>query len=282
MLKDILNEGFVLAPGIYDALTGLIAAKAGAEAVYLSGASIAYTRFGRSDIGLVSVSEVHDTLAAITDRIDIPVIVDADTGFGNALNVQRTVRQFERVGASAIQLEDQSFPKRCGHLAGKTLVSKNEMVGKIKASLDARKNENTVIIARTDARAVEGLDAAFDRAAAYRDAGADILFIEAPQSLEEMKNITATFGNELPLLANMVEGGKTPIASATELEDIGYHLAIFPGGAVRAIAHHLSAYYSGLLRDGNNKKFSQKMYDFDGLNEVIGTKELLAQGKKYE
>ena len=282
MLKNKLSEGFILAPGIYDALTGLIATKAGAEAVYLSGASIAYTRFGRSDIGLVSVSEVHDTLAAITDRIDIPVIVDADTGFGNALNVQRTVRQFERVGASAIQLEDQSFPKRCGHLAGKTLVSKNEMVGKIKASLDARKNENTVIIARTDARAVEGLDAAFDRAAAYRDAGADILFIEAPQSLEEMKNITATFGNELPLLANMVEGGKTPIASATELEDIGYHLAIFPGGAVRAIAHHLSAYYSGLLRDGNNKKFSEKMYDFDGLNEVIGTKELLAQGKKYE
>ena len=282
MLKDKLSEGFILAPGIYDALTGLIAAKAGAEAVYLSGASIAYTRFGRSDIGLVSVSEVHDTLAAITDRIDMPVIVDADTGFGNALNVQRTVRQFERVGASAIQLEDQSFPKRCGHLAGKTLVSKNEMVGKIKASLDARKNENTVIIARTDARAVEGLDAAFDRAAAYRDAGADILFIEAPQSLEEMKNITATFGNELPLLANMVEGGKTPIASATELEDIGYHLAIFPGGAVRAIAHHLSGYYSGLLRDGNNEKFSEKMYDFDGLNEVIGTKELLAQGIKYE
>ena len=282
MLKDRLSEGFLLAPGIYDALTGLIAAKAGAKAVYLSGASIAYTRFGRSDIGLVSVSEVHDTLAAITERIDIPVIVDADTGFGNALNVQRTVRQFERVGASAIQLEDQSFPKRCGHLAGKTLVSKNEMVGKIKASLDTRKNENTLIVARTDARAVEGLDAALDRAAAYRDAGADILFIEAPQSLEEMKNITATFGDELPLLANMVEGGKTPISSVNELENIGYHLAIFPGGAVRAIAHHLNAYYSGLLRDGNNKKFSEKMYDFDGLNEVIGTKELLAQGKKYE
>jgi len=282
MLKDKLSEGFVLAPGIYDALTGLIAAEAGAKAVYLSGASIAYTRFGRSDIGLVSVSEVHDTLAAITDRIDIPVIVDADTGFGNALNVQRTVRQFERVGASAIQLEDQSFPKRCGHLAGKTLVSENEMVGKIKAALDTRKNENTLIVARTDARAVEGLDAALNRAAAYRDAGADILFIEAPQSLEEMKNITATFGDEVPLLANMVEGGKTPISSVNELQDIGYHLAIFPGGAVRAIAHHLNAYYSGLLRDGNNKKFSEKMYDFDGLNEVIGTKELLAQGKKYE
>lgn len=282
MLKKKLSEKFVLAPGIYDALTGLIAAQAGAEAVYLSGASIAYTRLGRPDIGLVPVSEVYETLAAITDRIDIPVIVDADTGFGNALNVQQTVRQFERIGASAIQLEDQSFPKRCGHLAGKTLVSESEMVGKIKASLDARKNKGTLIIARTDARAVEGLDAALERAAAYRDAGADILFIEAPQSLDEMKNITATFGNELPLLANMVEGGKTPISSAKELEDIGYNLAIFPGGAVRALAHHLNAYYSGLLRDGNNNSFLEKMYDFEGLNEVIGTKDLLIQGKKYE
>lgn len=282
MLKKKLSEKFVLAPGIYDALTGLIAAQAGAEAVYLSGASIAYTRLGRPDIGLVPVSEVHETLAAITDRIDIPVIVDADTGFGNALNVQQTVRQFERIGASAIQLEDQSFPKRCGHLAGKTLVSESEMVGKIKASLDARKNKGTLIIARTDARAVEGLDAALERAAAYRDAGADMLFIEAPQSLDEMKNITATFGNELPLLANMVEGGKTPISSAKELEDIGYNLAIFPGGAVRALAHHLNAYYSGLLRDGNNNNFIEKMYDFEGLNEVIGTKDLLIQGKKYE
>jgi len=282
MLKKKLSEKFVLAPGIYDALTGLIAAQAGAEAVYLSGASIAYTRLGRPDIGLVPVSEVHETLAAITDRIDIPVIVDADTGFGNALNVQQTVRQFERIGASAIQLEDQSFPKRCGHLAGKTLVSESEMVGKIKASLDARKNKGTLIIARTDARAVEGLDAALERAAAYRDAGADILFIEAPQSLDEMKKITATFGDELPLLANMVEGGKTPISSAKELEDIGYNLAIFPGGAVRAITHHLNAYYSGLLRDGNNNGFLEKMYDFEGLNEVIGTKDLLIQGKKYE
>ena len=205
-----IENGFVLAPGIYDALTGLIAEQSGAEAVYLSGASIAYTRFGRSDIGLVSVSEVHDTLAAITDRIEIPVIVDADTGFGNALNVQRTVRQFERAGASAIQLEDQSFPKRCGHLDGKTLVPMQEMVGKIKAALDARHDHSTLIVARTDARAVEGLDAAMERAASYRDAGADILFVEAPQSREEMHLIADKFGKDIPLLANMVEGGKTP------------------------------------------------------------------------
>ena len=179
----------LLAPGIYDALSGLIATQAGAKAVYLSGASLAYTRFGRSDIGLVSVSEVHDTLAAITDRIDTPVIVDADNGFGNALNVQRTVRYFERAGAAAIQLEDQSFPKRCGHLDGKKLISRGEMVGKVKAALDARDNDDTLIIARTDARAVEGLEAALDRAEAYREAGADVLFIEAPQSIEEMRSL---------------------------------------------------------------------------------------------
>ena len=282
MVKLMLRGEFVLAPGIYDALSGLIAEQSGAKAVYLSGASIAYTRFGRSDIGLVSVSEVYDTLAAITDRIAIPVIVDADTGYGNALNVQRTVRNFERAGACAIQLEDQSFPKRCGHLADKRLVTQSEMVGKIKAALDARQDDNTLIIARTDARAVDGFEAALARGAAFKEAGADILFIEAPQSLEEMQKITATFAADIPLLANMVEGGKTPIRTANDLEQLGYKIAIFPGGAVRAIALHLQAYYQGLLKEGNNEAFSEKMHDFNSLNEVIGTKELLELGKKYE
>ena len=282
MLKQLLRDEFILAPGIYDALSGLISEQSGAKAVYLSGASIAYTRFGRSDIGLVSVSEVYDTLAAITDRIAIPVIVDADTGYGNALNVQRTVRNFERAGACAIQREDQSFPKRCGHLADKRLVTQSEMVGKIKAALDARQDDNTLIIARTDARAVDGFEAALARGLAFKEAGADILFIEAPQSLEEMQKITATFAAYIPLLANMVEGGKTPIRTANDLEQLGYKMAIFPGGAVRAIALHLQAYYQGLLKEGNNKTFSEKMYDFNGLNEVIGTKELLELGKKYE
>jgi len=281
-LRSLLQSGFVLAPGIYDALSGLIATQAGAEAVYLSGASIAYTRFGRSDIGLVSVSEVHDTLAAITDRIHTPVIVDADTGFGNALNVQRTVRGFERAGAAAIQLEDQSFPKRCGHLDGKTLVSSQEMVGKIKAAIDARQNDDTLIIARTDARAVEGLDAALDRAEMYKDAGADVLFIEAPQSLEEMQILTARFASQIPLLANMVEGGKTPINSDKDLADLGYRIAIFPGGAVRAIAHHLQAYFGGLLAYGNNNAFADRMHDFQGLNTIIETEALMALGEKYK
>ena len=280
--KLIIGNELLLAPGIYDALSGLIATQSGAKAVYLSGASLAYTRFGTSDIGLVSVSEVNDTIAAITDRIPTPIIVDGDTGFGNALNVQRTVRSFERSGAGAIQLEDQSFPKKCGHLAGKKLISTNEMVGKIYAALDARSNEETLIIARTDARAVEGFSEAIDRAGAYKDAGADVLFVEAPQSLAEMRKICAEFSDQIPLLANMVEGGKTPILCANDLAVLGYKIAIFPGGAVRAISHHMEAYYINLLANGSNNSFSSKMHNFDDLNDLIGTKELIEHGAKYE
>ena len=282
-LREMITAGeIVLAPGIYDSLSGLIATQMGAKAVYLSGASLAYTRFGRSDIGLVSVSEVHDTLAAITDRIDTPVIVDADNGFGNALNVQRTMRYFERAGAGAIQLEDQSFPKRCGHLDGKKLISSGEMVGKVKAALDARRDRSTLIIARTDARAAEGLTAALDRAEAYLEAGADVLFVEAPQSLDEMTQICRQFQGRAPLLANMVEGGKTPVKSASDLAELGYSIAIFPGGAVRAISHHLQAYYDGLLSTGSNAEFATRMHDFNGLNEIIGTAELMRLGETYE
>ena len=278
----MVSRDILLAPGIYDALSGLIAEQAGARAVYLSGASIAYTRFGRSDVGLVSASEVNDTLAAVTDRIQIPVIVDADTGFGNALNVQRTIRNFERAGAAAIQIEDQSFPKRCGHLDGKSLISKDEMVGKIKAAIDARKETNTLIIARTDARGVEGLSEAIDRAQAYQEAGADILFIEAPHSIDEMKFIRKSFGEDIPLLANMVEGGKTPIKTANDLKSLGFNIVIFPGGAVRAATFQLQQYYAGLIENGSTLEFSDSMHNFDSLNSVIGTPELLKLGKKYE
>ena len=282
-IRDLMGKGgILLAPGIYDALSGLIATKAGARAVYLSGASLAYTRFGRSDVGLVSVSEVHDTLAAITDRIETPVIVDADNGFGNALNVQRTVRYLERAGAAAIQLEDQSFPKRCGHLDGKRLISCGEMVGKVKAALDARQSGETLIIARTDARAVEGLEAALERAEAYHEAGADVLFIEAPQSIDEMRMLCDRFSTRVPLLANMVEGGKTPVKSADDLAELGFSIAIFPGGAVRAMSRHLQAYYKGLIADGSNAGFADRMHDFNGLNEIIETAALLKLGKSYE
>ena len=282
MLKSIIKTETLLAPGIYDALSGLIAEQSGAQAVYLSGASIAYTRFGRSDVGLVSVSEVHDTLASVTDRIKIPIIVDADTGFGNALNVQRTIRNFERAGAAAIQIEDQSFPKRCGHLDGKVLIKTDEMVGKVKAAVDARKTSDTLIIARTDARAVEGLQEAIDRAQSYKEAGADIIFIEAPRSVDELKIIRKSFHLNTPLLANMVEGGKTPVKTADDLKNLGYNIVIFPGGAVRAATFQLQEYYAGLLENGNNEEISKRMHDFDSLNAVIGTPELLSLGKKYE
>ena len=276
------EDRILLAPGIYDALTGLVAERAGAEAVYLSGASIAYTRFGRPDIGLVTMTEVADVIAAIRDRTAIPMMVDADTGYGNALNVQRTVRTFERMGADVIQLEDQTLPKRCGHLAGKTLVPTAEMTGKIRAALDARASDATLIMARTDAIAVEGIEAALDRAAAYRDAGADILFVEAPQDDAQIAAIMHRLGGTVPLLANMVEGGRTPVRPADELQALGYSIAIFPGGAVRAIAATAERYYQNLVATGSNAALANQMHDFGGLQAVVGTDEMLEVGKRYD
>jgi len=282
-LKQRLADGrILLAPGVYDALTGLVAEQAGAEAVYLSGASIAYTRFGRPDIGLVSMSEVADTIAVLRDRIELPIVVDADNGFGNALNVQRTVRVFERMGANALQLEDQTLPKRCGHLDGKTLISVSEMAGKIRAACDARVSEETLVIGRTDAVAVEGFEAAVDRAEAYLEAGADMLFIEAPQSIAEIEQIVQRFKGRVPLMANMVEGGKTPIVDASGLEELGFSFVIFPGGIVRAIAATARDYYANLVANGSNQAFRARMFDFAGLNDVIGTTDLLAEGKRYD
>jgi 2-methylisocitrate lyase-like PEP mutase family enzyme len=272
----------LLAPGVYDALSALVAEQAGFEALYLSGASIAYTRLGRSDIGLTTATEVAQTLAHITDRVRLPVIVDGDTGFGNALNVQRTVRDFERAGAAMIQLEDQGFPKRCGHLDGKTVVPAGEMCGKLRAALDARHSEQTLILARTDALAVEGLQSALERAERYLECGVDALFIEALRSPDQMREACARFAPRIPLLANMVEGGKTPVMSAAELGAIGFRIVIFPGGTTRAVAHTLARYYGTLKKDGTTAAMRGEMLDFEGLNGVIGTPDLLAQGKKYE
>jgi 2-methylisocitrate lyase-like PEP mutase family enzyme len=271
----------VLAPGVHDALTALLATNAGAECLYLSGAAIAYTRLGRPDIGLVSMTEVAETITLIRDRVTTPMIVDADNGYGNALNVQRTVRLFERAGATALQLEDQSYPKRCGHLAEKKLVSATEMAGKIKAAVDARANEETVIIARTDAIAVDGFQAAIDRAGLYAAAGADVLFVEAPGSTPELTKIVKALGTRLPLMANMVEGGMTPVSSAAELQVMGFSLVIFPGGIVRATARAAQEFYTTLHRDGTTQAFRNRMFDFDALNEVIGTRDMLAKGKTY-
>jgi 2-methylisocitrate lyase-like PEP mutase family enzyme len=278
--KRLEEERILLAPGVYDALTALIAEQAGFEALYLTGAGIAYTRLGRSDIGLVTASEVADTLANICDRVRIPVIVDADTGFGNALNAARTVRAFERAGAAAIQLEDQVTPKRCGHLDGKALVSPAEMAGKLRAALDAR--SHALIVARTDAIAVEGLEPALERAERYLEAGADVLFIEAPRSVEEMRTVTQRFGNRVPLLANMVEGGRTPVLAADALQALGFSIAIFPGAIARALGFAAQEFYTSLKQHGGTDALRGRMLDFQGLNRLIGTPELLSQGKEYD
>ncbi|HEX2552338.1 MAG TPA: isocitrate lyase/phosphoenolpyruvate mutase family protein [Microvirga sp.] len=282
-LKSRLSrEGAVVAPGIYDPLTASIAAGAGFEALYLSGAAIAYTRLGRPDIGLVAMSEIADTIALVRDRVPTPLIVDADTGYGNALNVQRTVRVFERAGASAIQIEDQTFPKRCGHLQDKSIIPAAEMVGKVKAAVDARASAETLIVARTDAVAVEGFEAAVERARLYAEAGADILFVEAPRSREQLSAVTGALGTLRPLLANMVEGGDTPLASADDLGSLGFRLVIFPGGIVRALARTAQDYYGSLKRHGTNEPFRDRMFDFRALNELLGTPEMLARGAAYE
>ena len=278
----LASDEILVAPGVYDALTAALAAQAGFEALYLSGAAVAYTRLGRPDIGLTSVSEMTDTMALIRDRVDIPVIIDADTGFGNALNAQRTMRLYERAGANALQVEDQTYPKRCGHLAEKSIIPTTEMVGKIAAMADARASDETLIIARTDAVAVDGFDAAIDRAEAYVEAGADALFIEALRSVDEMKTVTERFKDRVPLLVNMVEGGATPIQNAAFLNDLGFSIVIFPGGIVRALAHTAESYYQSLMATGSNRAFADRMFDFGGLNDRLGTNEMLALGKRYE
>ncbi len=280
--QRLATSQIILAPGVYDALSALVAEQSGFEALYLSGASIAYTRLARSDVGLTTYTEVEDTLARITERVPTPVIVDADTGFGNALNTQRTVRGFERVGAAMVQIEDQSFPKRCGHLDGKTVVPVAEMCGKLKAAVDARHSANTLILARTDALAVEGIEAAFDRAEAYLACGVDALFIEALRTPEQMDAACQRFAHRIPLLANMVEGGKTPVQSAQELQQRGFRIAIFPGGTARAVAYTLQSYYASLHTHQTTAPFKDQMLDFDGLNTLIGTPELMALGSRYE
>ena len=282
-LRDRLAaDDILVAPGVHDALTATLAEAAGFEALYLSGAAVAYTRLGRPDIGLTSVTEMADTMALIADRVSVPVIIDADTGFGNALNARRTMRQYERAGASALQLEDQTHPKRCGHLRDKSLVPAAEMCGKIRAMVDARVSPDTLLVARTDAIAVEGFEPALERAEAYLEAGADVLFVEAPRSREELDGVCRRFAGRAPLLANVVEGGRTPVTDARELERLGFSIAIFPGGIVRALARTAREYYASLRANGTNAPFADRMFDFDGLNEVLGTEATLARGRRYE
>jgi 2-methylisocitrate lyase-like PEP mutase family enzyme len=280
-MRTLLGEpGIVLAPGCWDALTGLLIEQAGFKAAYVTGGGMAYTRLGRPDIGLMGLREIADIVTLIRERVSIPLIVDGDNGHGNALNVQRTVREYERAGADVIQLEDQSLPKRCGHLQGKALVGVDEMVGKLHAALDAR--DDTLVMARTDAIAVEGFEAAVDRAERYVEAGVDMLFIEAPESDAQIAEISRRFAHRVPLLANMVEGGTTPIRSADQMAEFGFKVVIFPGGTARALIPALQGYLASLKQHGTTDPWSDRMLDLKELNDVLGTPDLLAEGARYD
>lgn len=267
-LRERLATGPILvAPGAPDALVARIIERAGFEAVYFSGAGFAYTHLGAPDLGLVSLSEVVWRLSAMVEATALPVIVDADDGYGGPLNVMRAVRLLEAAGAAGVQLEDQVAPKRCGHLAGQRVVPPEVMIGKLKAAVDARRDGSLVVIARTDARAVEGLGAALERAHRYREAGADVLFVEAPRSREELARIA----RELPppVMVNMVEGGRTPLLTAAELEGLGFRLVIFPGAAVRTAAFAVTELMEGLRREGTTEGMMERMLSFDQLNALL-------------
>jgi 2-methylisocitrate lyase-like PEP mutase family enzyme len=268
--KERLHEPrAILAPGVYDALSALVAEQAGFEALYLSGASIAYTRLGRSDVGLTTYTEVEDTLARITERVSTPVIVDADTGFGNALNVYHTVRTLERAGADCIQLEDQVAPKRCGHFSGKEVIAPEEAVSKIKAAVDARRDADLMIMARTDAAATHGFEAAVERAQRFAEAGADILFVEAVTTEEEIRALPRRLSGT-PQLMNMVIGGKTPIFDADELGALGYGVVLYANAALQGAVSGMQKALTALRDDKQVQESSGLVAPFAERQRLVG------------
>ena len=270
----------VIAPGAHDALAARVIEKCAFEAVYMTGYGQAASHLGRPDVGLICFSEMLARASNMVEAVDIPVIADADTGFGNAVNVIRTVRSYEKAGVAAIQLEDQVSPKRCGHMTGREVVAKEEMVGKIKAAVDARTNPDFMIIARTDARTVCGLDEALDRALAYEAAGADIIFVESPESKEEMEMINKTI-TKAYTLANMVEGGRTPLLPNAELEGMGYDLVIYPTASTYWTTKAMFTLMNGLKNAGTTAGMTDQMVTFPEFNELIGLGEVNALGTKY-
>jgi 2-methylisocitrate lyase-like PEP mutase family enzyme len=267
----LAQPGIIQAPGVYDGLSALLAQQAGFQAAFVSGACLSFAHLGRQDIGLISASEACDAVFTIRDRVDLPLIVDIDTGFGNALNVQRTVRDFERAGASALQMEDQQTPKRCGHMAGKAVIETGEMVDKIKAALDARSDDSTLIFARTDALGVHGLDDAMERAQAYVDAGADALFIEAPPALEAMQIIADRFASRVPLVHNLVEGGNSPEDDCPSLQKLGYKVGLHPASLINLFTRQAGAMLAELRREGSSRLWRDRMHDLDEVSALLGT-----------
>lgn len=266
------DQKMVVAPGAHDALTAKIIGKLGFDAVYMTGYGQSASHLGKPDVGLMTMSEMVMRAANMVEAAGIPVIADADTGFGNAVNVMRTVREYEKAGVAVIQLEDQVLPKKCGHMTGRQIVPLEEMIGKIKAAVDTRVNPDFMIIARTDARTNHGIEAAIERGLAFREAGADIVFIESPETREEMQLIN----EKVPglTLANMVEGGRTPLLKNEELEALGYNLVIYPTASTYVVTKAMIDLWEGLKRDGTTATMIDQMIPFPRFNDLIGLGEI--------
>lgn len=277
--KNLQDPEILIAPGAHNAFTAKIIEQAGFKAVYMTGSGAAMDLLGLPDLGFLTMSEMVAHARNIVQATSLPVIADADTGYGNALNVMRTVREYEGAGVAGLHIEDQVAPKRCGHFSGKEVISREEMIGKIKAALDSRRDQNLVVIARTDARAVMGLQEAIERGVAYAEAGADMIFVDAPESAEELSLIARSI--PAPLMANLSEGGKTPLLSAQELQDMGYKLVIYPRSAAGAAAKAIQELMAVLKRDGTTEKYLDRIISFEGRNQITGLAYYRELDKKY-
>lgn len=281
-LKQLLTDRkLLMAPGAYDVLSAKVIQMAGFDAVYMTGYGTSASILGQPDVGLLTMNEMVEHARNIAQAVDVPVLADGDTGYGNPLNIRRTVREYERAGVCAIQLEDQVFPKRCGHMLGRKVIAMEEMVQKIKAATDARQDEDFVIIARTDARTNYGLEEALRRGKAYEEAGADVLFIESPESVDELRQINEAFPNT-PTLANMIEGGRTPFLPAAELEGLGFGIALYPTGPLYAAAKAVKGYVEELKAAGTTAGKVQDMIPFEEFNHLIGLPEYNLLEERYK
>ena len=279
-LRQMLREpGIIVAPGAYDCLTAKIIRQAGFPAVYMTGAGTSVARLGYPDLALTTMTEMVTNAADIAAAVDVPVIADADTGYGGVLDVQRTFRQYERAGVAAVHIEDQEFPKRCGHLDNKRVILVEDMVQKIRAAIDARSDDDFVIIARTDALAVTGWDDTMRRADAYAKAGGDVLFIEALRTPEQAAQAAQRF--DLPLLYNFVETGKSPLIPAPELERLGFKLVIFPASALLTVGYSLARVMRELKQKGTTVGLMDNMVSLAECFESVGLSEMLAYDARY-
>ncbi|MDX1747749.1 MAG: isocitrate lyase/phosphoenolpyruvate mutase family protein, partial [Halobacteriales archaeon] len=275
----IQRDEILVAPGAYDAVTGKLTARAGAEVVYLSGSSIATSTHGYPDVGLTTLTEMTTRARQVVNAVDIPVFSDADTGYGNPINVKRTVEEFEAAGVAGIHIEDQVFPKRCGHFDGSEVIPVPDMEQKIRSAVDSRSDDAFQIIARTDARSTEGFEAAVDRSNRYVDAGADVIFFEAPRNREEVE--AAPDRIDAPVLANMTEGGRTPMFSAAELEAFGYDIVLFPATAFKVMLKSLEEVYSTIVAEGSQEAIMDRVISWEGRNSVTGLDEIERLERRY-